>query len=70
MEAIIVYWGYLVIMEKKAETTIINSGYLGILEKNGNYYYMLGLFRENGKENGSYWGRQRLGFQNLGFSAY
>ena len=49
------------IMEKKMETTIIyqgiNWGYIGIMKK-ANYNmiigYILGLHRDNGKENGNY----------------
>ena len=41
-------------MEKKMETTILIWGYIGIMEKkNGNYYINLGLYRDNGKENGN-----------------
>ena len=46
-----IYWGYIGIMEKKMETTIM--GYIG---------YILGLYWDNGKENGSYY----LGFRVSG----
>ena len=35
-------------MEKKMETTIVFLGYIGIM-KNGNYYSILGLYRDNEK---------------------
>ena len=34
------------IMEKKRETTMVYCGYIG---------YILGLYRDNGKENGNYY---------------
>ena len=40
------YWGYIGIMEKKMETTIVFRGYIGII---------LGLYRDNGKEHGNYY---------------
>ena len=44
METIMVYWGYIGIMEKKMETTIVYWGYIGIMDKkNGNYHSILGL---------------------------
>ena len=33
MEATIVYWGHIRIMEKKMETTVVYRGYIGIMEK-------------------------------------
>ena len=42
------YTGYIGIMEKKMETTIM--GYIGIIMG-----YILGLYRDNGKENGNYY---------------
>ena len=33
MEATIVYWGYIGIMENKMEATIVYWGYIGIMEK-------------------------------------
>ena len=42
-------------MEKKIEATIVYCGYVGIMEKgNGSYNRILGLYRDIGKENGSY----------------
>ena len=42
------------IMEKKMETTIVYWGYIGIMEKKmENYCSILGLYRDNGKENGN-----------------
>ena len=32
MEATIVYWGYIGIMENKMEATIVYWGYIGIME--------------------------------------
>ena len=50
METTIVYWGYIGIMEKKMETTRVYWGCIGIMEKeNGNYYSILGLYRDHGK---------------------
>ena len=48
METTIVYWGYIGIMEKKMETTIVYRGlYWGYIwdngKENGNYYSILGL---------------------------
>ena len=42
----VIYWGYIGIMEKKMETTIM--GCMGIIG------YVLVLYWENGKENGNY----------------
>ena len=44
METTIVHWGNIGIMENKMETTIM--GFIG---------YMMGLYRDNGKENGNYY---------------
>ena len=44
--------GYIGIMEKKMEATI--TGYIGIIG------YTLGLYRDNGKENGSYHSRTEI----------
>ena len=40
------YWGYIGIMEKKMETTIACWGYIRVI---------LGLYGDNGKENGNYY---------------
>ena len=40
METTIAYWGCIGMMEKKMDTTIV----------------ILGLYRDNGKENGNYYG--------------
>ena len=40
------YRGYIGIMEKKMETTIVFRGYIGVI---------LGLYWDNGKENGNYY---------------
>ena len=40
-----IYWGYIGIMEKKMETIRIIGIIIG---------YILGLYNDNGKENGSY----------------
>ena len=42
------YWDYVGRMEKNMETIIV--GYIGIL-----LGYILGLYRDNGKENGNYY---------------
>ena len=42
------YWDYIGIMEKKMEATTM--GYIGIILR-----YILGLYRDNGKENGNYY---------------
>ena len=55
METTIVYWGYIGIMEKKMETTILGLGFSDNGKENGNYYSILGLYRDNGKENGNYY---------------
>ena len=47
METTIVVWGYIGIMEKKMETTIM--GDIGIIR------YMLGIYWDNGEENGNYY---------------
>ena len=48
-------WGYTGIMEKRMETTIM--AYIGTTIKGPYIYtYMLGLYRDNGKENGKLWG--------------
>ena len=39
------YWGYIRIMEKQLKTTIQGLGFRGMLD-------FLGLFWDNGKENG------------------
>ena len=33
MEAAIVYWGYIGLMENKMEATIVYWGYIGLMEK-------------------------------------
>ena len=33
------------IMEKKMETILVYWGHIGIMEKKGNYYSILGLYR-------------------------
>ena len=54
METTIVYWNYIGITEKKMETTIVTWNHMGIMEKeSGNYYSILGLYRDNGQENGN-----------------
>ena len=40
------YWGYIRIMERKMETTIVYWGYIRVI---------LGLYRDIGKENGNYY---------------
>ena len=56
METTIVYWGYTGIMEKKMETTIVYWGYTGIMEKKmETTISILGLYWDNGKENGNYY---------------
>ena len=49
------YWDYVGIMEKTMETPIvIYWGYIGIMEKKIEYYgNILGLYRDNGKDNGN-----------------
>ena len=39
-----IYWGYIHvwIMEEKMETIVVYWGDLGIMEKNGNYYIIVG----------------------------
>ena len=40
--------------KKKMETTIAYWGYRGVMEtENGNYYRMLGLYKDNGKDHGN-----------------
>ena len=46
------------IMENKMETTIM--GYIGII------WYILGLYGDNGKENGNYYIKEKNMFQDLG----
>ena len=42
-------------MENITETTIVYRGYIGNNGKyNGNYYSILGLYRDNGKEHGNH----------------
>ena len=58
------YVGCIGIMEKKMETTIVYRGYIMIMEKNMNYG-ILGLCRDNGKENGTGGGFRTLETQNI-----
>ena len=51
-----IYWGYIGIMEKNMETTIVV--YLGMM---GLYW---GTYWDNGKQNGNYY----LGFKGLGLT--
>ena len=46
-------WGYIGIMEKKMETTIVLGLYGDNGKENGHYHSMLGLCGDNGKENGN-----------------
>ena len=46
METTIEYWGYIGIMEKKMETVILYRDYIEVI---------LGLYGDNGKENGIYY---------------
>ena len=46
---IYIYWGYIGIMEKKTETTT----YIGF--HRGSIGFKLGLYWDNGKENGNYY---------------
>ena len=48
------------ITEKNMETTIVYCGYIR-MTLNPSYYCISGLYRDNGKENGSYY----LGFRVL-----
>ena len=58
METTIYYnRAYIGILEKKIETTIM--GYIGIIG------YILGIYRDNGKENGNYYNGV---IEGLGFS--
>ena len=56
METTTRYMGYIGIMEKNMEITIIYWGYVcwDNGKEHGNYYDILGLYRDDGKEHGSY----------------
>ena len=61
METTIVYWNYIGITEKKMETTIVTWNHMGTMEKeSGNYCSILGLYRDNGQENGNEYSMSRL----------
>ena len=57
-----IYKDYIGGMENEVETTIVNWGYIRENGKqNGNYYSILGLYRENGKEmETTIWGLGRV----------
>ena len=61
METTIVYWGYTGIMENEIDTTIVYWGYTGIVENEmeATIVSVLGLYWDNGKEDGHY----HLGFR-------
>ena len=44
MEATVVYWGNIGIMEKKMETTIVNWGNIGQMEMTSKLLYYIGVY--------------------------
>ena len=49
-----VYLGYIGIVEKIMESTILYWGHIGVMEKNGNYDSIMGLHRDNGRYHGDH----------------
>ena len=49
------YIGFIGMMDKKMETTIVYWGYIGVMEKKMEASVVYWGYRDNGKENGNYY---------------